>query len=174
MEASSKRPVNPEDFPSQGPSDVEGPPLVPPAFPLEMLPPPSDRERAEVKPELTVEEDEFVKHAMEKLPEAVLPHVVSAAENDQPLEAVYERRHEVKDEATVTPMVPIGNVISNMPITPTPKKAKPVTKPILIKPLPDVAPQAIHQTFTYKRAMLAGFGSGIVIIVVAVAIYAFK
>lgn len=143
---------------------------------LELLPEPLESpakakkslENSHSTPELTVKEGDLVKRAMEKLPEAVLPHVVSAAEKNKPLEAVYERRHEVKDEPTFTTPVAIGSVIADRP-----KPQPPI--PDLI-PSPDFSneetlpPQSTQTNSpkaqpSYKQAVHFGFLVAVIIII---------
>ncbi len=65
------------------------------------------------KPDV-LEESEFAKQAIEKRPEAVRAHVEEAAKKNEAQEAVYELRHETKDEAA-QPMVSVGSVVADIP-----------------------------------------------------------
>lgn len=126
-----------------------------------------NRKKAKKNPPapLTVKEDSLIKDAMEKLPEAVLPHVLNAAEQNQPLEAVYERRHEVKDDPTAP--VPIGAVLAERPRTQTLPAAPPPMPP----PLPivqDTEPdkKSLNLKLSYKQGVRLGLISAVVIMVI--------
>ncbi len=126
-------------------------------------------------PELAVEEKDFAKHAVEKRPEAVLPHVMNAAEQDKPLEAIYEKRAEVKDEQTPAQMVPIANVLADRP-TPEPiynQTPAPVPPPLypITSPLADAPESKRNFVLTYKQSIRKGFTAGVAAAIVLLIIY---
>ncbi len=106
----------------------------------------------------------------EAKPEIVLQTVERAAEQNMPIESVYERRHETKDEPTdVIPTtkkpIPVYNMSSNsFPITPVPKfrglydNASPQQLP------PSIAAPT-QETTLYHQAMKSGFWTAISLII---------
>lgn len=120
--------------------------------------------------EITVREGNLIKEAMGKMPEAVLPHVVSAAEKDQPLEAVYERRHETKDDPTAP--VAIGSVIASIPrkqTLPLPPSVPPPFSPVS-EPAPTKRISRVPE-LTYRQGARLGFIIGAGLIVTTVIIF---
>lgn len=158
---------------------MESAPLPP--FSDESLPQPEVAEdsnartqKNETKPsvEMAVQEGEFVTHAVEKRPEAVLPHVIAAAEQDKPQEAVYELRHEVKDDKKVTPMVPIASVVADIP------KRQPAMAGLKPPPFMPVIPSSELPSTTKKplspvhiKSITLGFSAAVVILIIAYALY---
>jgi hypothetical protein len=135
---------------------------------FELPPPESTASSAEKDASgLIVEEGELAAHAVEK--EALLPHVFKAAQENEPLEGLRERRHEIKDDSTPTPMVPIGQVVSALDLPKRPS-SEPSASSQPYQP-PDAAgiSQASLKSspLSYKKAILGGFMGGILIIIAA-------
>lgn len=111
-----------------------------------------------------LKEAEFVKQAIEKRPEVVLAHVEEAAKKGEAQEAVYELRHEIKDEAA-QPMVPVGSVVAEIPERqPAIAKAEQYVPKSLgtVSGEPENLPQLDENPKTsvfkiYRRPMIAGF-----------------
>ncbi len=149
--------------------DQDTPELLPePTVPLEKKE--SSIENQPSDGEVAVKEGDLIKQAMEKLPEAVLPHVLSAAEQNMPLEAVYERRHEVKDESSIGP-VPISSVISDRPKTAPLPSVQPLSTTndfVPIDTTPNLLPTDLSPTITttlgYTRAVRLGFIGGLIVV----------
>ncbi len=149
----------------------------------ETLPPPDTQGSMEFDntlktpaPELTLEEKDFIKHAVEKRPETVETHVKKAAEQDKPVEAIYEKRAEIKDEPQ--PMEPIGSVLANKtagqnPIAvPAPAPVPPPIYPVAAMPSSTMPKKENRlKSARYARSMRIGFIGGIVSAVAFVAIY---
>jgi hypothetical protein len=99
--------------------------------------------------------------------DALLPHVFKAAQENEPLEGLRERRHEIKDDSTPTPMVPIGQVVSALDLPKRPS-SEPSASSQPYQP-PDAAgiSQASLKSspLSYKKAILGGFMGGILIII---------
>lgn len=124
-------------------------------------------------PELTFQEGDFVKHAIEKQPEAVFQHVLKAAEEGEPIEGRIERKHEIKDEETTGP-VPIGSVIAGTayPVAPTPVAVSPSLSEEITPATSPSSPTATH--LTYKQAIVRGFGFGVAIVAFIILYLLFK
>lgn len=137
---------------------------------FESLPQPHSETPSE---ELTVQENAFAKHAVEIRPEAVQAHVENAAERDKPLEAFYERRHEIKDDDTVTPMIPISTVISEVPGRQPSLQSFGSQQLLISDDLPsDEDDYGLNiSKLTYKQAMRFGFMGGLASIVLIVLAY---
>lgn len=73
----------------------------------------AEHEFAGAEQPILLNESEIAKEAVKKRPEVVLAHVKEAAEKGEAQEAVYELRHEIKDE-TSQPVVPVGSVVAKM------------------------------------------------------------
>lgn len=125
-------------------------------------------ENSPVAEEVTIKEGNLVKQAIEKLPEAVLPHVINAAEHNEPLEDLYEKRHESKDIATAP--VAIGNVIAEgtdvtSVMTPSgyslPRDEEDI--PSLVS-APSLTPKNVR--LTYNQAIRVGFALAIGLIAI--------
>ncbi len=103
-----------------------------------------------------------------KAPEVVLETVVKAAERDAPIERLYERRHEIKDEPTrSTGAAAIGSLLT--PSTPFSMssyghKGSSDKTASLDRNLPT---EALTTPSLYKQAVQAGFWAAMVIMVVA-------
>ncbi len=151
--------------------------ILPPAEPAggrETLPRPQDTQlQSEQQPRaketslteaLTIKENELAKQAVEKRPEAVLAHVRAAAEQDEPQEAIYELRAEVRDKDDNTkPMVPLSQVVADIPErqpamarfqTPHQEKSNLTSKGVKYE-------QVFGNSGSYRRAMAIGFAAGL-------------
>lgn len=69
------------------------------------LPPVADR--------LKQQEKILLHREKEVAPDKILHEVVNAAEKDMPIEKVYERRHEIKDEPVASNAASVGSVLNN-------------------------------------------------------------
>ena len=151
---------------------------VAPAVPIEQL-------RPQVVPELPKNNPETGNHQrdmpkakeeVEPKPQHIMEQVAQAAEQDVPVERVFERSHEVKDDTSpvVTSGVSaasVGAIMANRSAqtqvsTPTTTKHKPTTN--LVDNLPFITEQTPEM---YKQAMSAGFAAGLVIIVLGLLAY---
>ena len=158
----------PESFPFQ-----EDPPLeinkVEAAYDPESLPPPQESETA---PALNVDEKELVTHAIDK--EAVLPHVINAADKGEALEVpYYERRHEIKDDAISSAPESLGELIADMPkpqSLPQPTNINPA-RTTLNAPVDESLPNYSHSStrpLSYRQAIRLGFLGGLGTILVMI------
>ncbi len=120
------------------------------------------------RPQL-VKESEFARQAVRKRPEAVMAHVVEAANKGEAQEAVYELRHEIKDDPS-TPMVSVGSVVADIPER-QPAMAKSGLYTPKSSPAGDSKPEELphlpgsnssHFLSVYRGPMLAGFVSALV------------
>ncbi len=139
-------------------------------------------------------ETELAAAAIKKNPKAVLEHVMAAARRKEALERVYELRQEVKDEPANLPpqdddddappqdkpetdetpsqsAVPIATILSSQPPA-TPQPSLPPMVPLpptAFTDTPDTAQAPIKQPTAsshsiYRRAVVTGFATGVVIL----------
>jgi hypothetical protein len=96
-------------------------------------------------------------------PEKILETVTVAAEHDLPIERLYERRHEVKDDKTsvTTGAVPVATVLTGMRHTPLYSSRPAVSAASAgVKP-----PSVTTSPQLYKQAMRRGFWGAVTLLV---------
>lgn len=107
------------------------------------------------------------------VPQKIFEQVASAAEHDVPVERVFERSHEVKDDKT-TPVgaASVGSVMARQAVQPsstTPHNSQ-MTSPVDTSGLPVIRDNQ-QSSESYKQAVKAGFSAAIVIIIFGVIAY---
>lgn len=150
------------------PSTVPSEPLRPEAAP--------DQPKNNLETITTQSEIFKAKEEVEPPPQKIMEQVVKAAEQDVPVERVFERSHEVKDDtspvvSTGVSAASVGSIMSSranqtQPSKPVSAKSKPITG--LVDNLPFVTEQTPEM---YKQAMSAGFAAGMVIIIFGLMAY---
>lgn len=129
------------------------------------------------KPELSHEQiEKLVPSGRPAKPEDVLKKVAEAAEKNVPIERLYERRHELKEDSTRRQLIKlskdlkkqnakragaISSVVSSLNLELDKGKPPPVPPPIKI---------ANNQTTMYKQAIASGFITAVVLLAIVVTI----
>jgi hypothetical protein len=143
-----------------------------PVLASERLNPEAPMSQPERKPEIRIDQKENTVPAAETepKPQHIMEQVAKAAEADVPVERVFERSHEVKDDSSsVTGFgagaASVGSIMSQRS-TQTPTSVPTASKRQSTSSLVDNLPFVTEQTpELYKQAMNTGFVAGIVIIV---------
>ncbi len=116
-----------------------------------------------------VSEKNLAGEAIKKSPEAALSHATASAERNDPLELVYERRQEVKDQATPQVATPVGSILPQAPQRPAGMPPLTPQTPLPNQPtdsypepiqLPPRAPSLYHQ------AIIGGFLAAVVVLLI--------
>lgn len=139
--------------------------------------PPAAKPAFEARHEpLIARAEKYVPPSYDRLkPEEVLKKVEVAAEKNLPVEIVYERRHEVKDEPAQLAGQRAGGLsfsptLSNAPLPPPPVPPPPMhTQPPM--PLPPNEPMPLNEPSLYKHAVAGGAGAALVILAVLLVIW---
>lgn len=120
------------------------------------------------QPRLVVERE--VKQEVQ--PEKILEQVVDAAEHDMPVERIFERSHEVKDDKTVPgAAVSVGAVMNAQAAVNQYQDLRQAKQSVGTQggPLPFVSDSAAHKS--YKQAVKMGFWAAVMIIILGAIAY---
>jgi hypothetical protein len=140
-----------------------------------------------------VPEKSLATEGIKKNPKAIFEHVLAAAERREALERLYERRQEVKDDPATPPArvvddkttaVQIGKVIADAGLVSPPQSSPPPAAPLPPPPLEpdddDIVPpladdegdddeEEIQEAGSiYRTAVVAGFATGLILLLVFV------
>lgn len=122
---------------------------------------------------VTVDEARLAAKSVARHPEAILAHVAKAAEKDLPIEAQYEKRHEVKDEARrdFSPIemvdstggaTPVGDIAGQrLQAVPGPWQNPPTTPPPLMAD--GAAVDFRRRLLRYKKVITIGVLAGLIL-----------
>lgn len=105
-------------------------------------------------------------------PEKILEQVADAAEHDIPVERIFERSHEVKDDRTVSgAAASVGAVMNSQAVANQYQALQQVKQPIDTQggPLPFVSDSAAR--IAYKQAVKMGFWGAVMIIILGAIAY---
>src|SRR5207244_3446810 len=98
-------------------------------------------------------------------PEEVLQRVETAAEQNLPIEQLYERRHEIKDDSTKQPASSTVSKAGKEPRYAAPPIPPPYNPMPTLKQQLASARNAIMEQEMYRQAVASGFWGGIAIVI---------
>lgn len=146
--------------------------------PESKVPQPTIQEDAEAIASTEVSEKALAVDALDRQPVAVFEHAAKAAEEDKPLEKLYELRHELKDEPTQDNPTPIKQVIAGMPKPPAADRPAPPEVPPPVFDTKDTTQPPTQQTqppvsrpagrSMYRQAVVLGFCAGVGLLLIFV------
>lgn len=129
------------------------------------------RQAQEAMPrEARITEGLFVAEALSRRPQILYEKVAKLENTEEPFEKLHERRVEVRDEPTTSPVVSIGSIVATMPPPPQTEPAI-ASPPAVTALLPDdnvmtphssgvsLSLSSVLRSSFYRRAILMGFGS---------------